>query len=97
MNLYQTLKALFVGACFGFGLTWLLALILPMTMGVDNIGKFLRDCSDDILQMSIMAAGISSVIYLILAARGQKRKKREELEDAMTEYFRRQNEKEQAD
>ena len=94
MTLTQTLKALLGGACFGFCLTWLLAIILPFIMGVDNLGKFLHDCGTDILSFSILLAGISSVVWLILAARGIKKKKREDLEDAMMEYFRKQNEKE---
>lgn len=94
MNLKQTLKAIVIGFCFGFGLTWLLAIIIPFTMGVSNIGKFIHDCSDDISSMSVLAGGISSVIWLALAAVGRKRRRREELEDAMTEYFRKQSEKE---
>lgn len=54
MGLKQTLKALFVGFCFGFGLTWLLAVIIPFTMGVSNIGNFLRDCGGDIFSYSIL-------------------------------------------
>lgn len=90
MNLNQTLKAIFVGFCFGVGIVWLLAAILPMTMGL-NSAKFMHDCSDDISSMSVLAGGICSVIWLVLASIGRKRRKREELEDAMTEYFRRQN------
>ena len=93
MDLKQTLKALFVGFCFGFGLTWLLAIILPFTMGVSNIGKFLRDCGGDIFSYSIFGAFLMSLFWLIGAASSQKRKKREALEDEMREYFRRQKEK----
>lgn len=93
MDLKQTLKALLVGFCFGFGLTWLLALIIPLTMGTNNIGKFLRDCSSDIFSTSIFIAFLMSLFWLIGAASSQKRKKREALEDEMREYFRRQNEK----
>lgn len=91
MDLKQTLKALWGGFLFGIGLTWLLALILPLTTGA-NPAKFIHDCSDDIASMSLLAGGIGSVIWLLLAAHGRKRRKREELEDAMTEYFRKQNE-----
>lgn len=93
MDLKQTLKALLVGFCFGFGLTWLLALIIPFTMGTNNIGKFLSDCSSDIFSTSIFIAFLMSLFWLIGAASSQKRKKREALEDEMREYFRRQNEK----
>ena len=97
MTSKQTLKALLGGACFGFCMTWLLAVILPFIMGVDNLGKFLHECGSDILSFSIFMAGISSVVWLILAARGIKKKKREDLEDAMMEYFRKQNEKEKTE
>ncbi len=93
MNLVQTLKAFIIGFLFGVGLTWLLALIIPLTMGVINVGKFINDCTDDISSMSVLAGGLSSVIWLILASRGQKKKKKEELENEMLKYFRRQNEK----
>ena len=36
MGLKQTLKALFVGFCFGFGLTWLLAVIIPFRYSVSH-------------------------------------------------------------
>lgn len=93
MDLKQTLKAPLVGFCFGFGLTWLLAVIIPFTMGVSNIGNFLRDCGGDIFSYSIFGAFLMSLFWLIGAASSQKRKKREALEDEMREYFRRQNEK----
>lgn len=93
MDLKQTLKALFGGFCFGFGLTWLLAIILPLIMGTTNIGKFLRDCGGDIFTASIFIAFLMSLFWLIGAASSQKRKKREALEEEMREYFRRQNEK----
>lgn len=92
MNLSQILKAIVIGFIFGIGLTWLLATILPLTMRVSNVGKFIHDCSDDISSMSVLAGGISSVLWLILTARGQKKKKKEELENEMLEYFRKQNE-----
>lgn len=95
MNLTQTLKAIVIGFIFGIGLTWLLAIILPLTMGVRNVGKFIHDCSDDISSMSVLAGGISSVLWL--AARGQKKKKKEELENEMLEYFRKQNENTEKD
>lgn len=91
MSLSQTLKAIVIGFLFGVGLTWLLAIILPLTMGVSNVGKFIHDCSADISSMSVLAGGITSVLWLILAAHGQKKKKKEELENEMLEYFRKQN------
>ncbi len=91
MNLTQTLKAIVIGFLFGVGLTWLLAIILPLTMGVSNVGKFIHDCSDDISSISVFVGGMSSVLWLILAAREQKKKKKEELENEMLEYFRKQN------
>lgn len=93
MNLKQTLKAIVAGFCLGFGIVWLLAAILPMTMGVNSV-KFIHDCSEDIASLSTLTGGLGSVIWLLIAAASQKRRKREELEDAMTEYFRKQNEKE---
>lgn len=90
MTLSQTLKAILVGFCFGVGIVWLLAAILPLTMGL-NSAKFIRDCFDDISSISVLSGGISSVLWLILAARGQKKKKKEELENEMLEYFRKQN------
>lgn len=92
MNLTQTLKAIVIGFLFGAGLTWLLAIVLPLTMGVSNVGKFIHDCFDDISSMSVLVGGISSVLWLVLAAREQKKKKKEELENEMLEYFRKQNE-----
>jgi len=44
-------------------------------MGVSHVGKFIYDCSDDIL-------------WIILIARAQKKKNKEELENEMLEYFR---------
>lgn len=97
MNLTQTLKAIVIGFLFGIGLTWLLAIILPLTMGVSNVGKFIHDCADDISSISILVGGISSVIWLILAASGHKKKEKEELENEMLEYFRKQNENAEKD
>ena len=65
MDLKQTLKVLFVGFCFGFGLTWLLAIIIPFTMGVSNIGQFLRDCGSDIFSFSIFGALLMSLFWLL--------------------------------
>lgn len=93
MDLKQTLKALLVGFCFGFGLTWLLAIIIPFTMGTNNIGQFLRDCGGNIFSTAIFIAFLMSLFWLIGAASGHKRRKREALEEEMREYFRRQNEK----
>lgn len=93
MNLKQTLKAIVVGFCFGVGIVWLLAAILPVTMGVNSV-KFIRDFSEDISSLSVFMGGLSSMIWLLIAAFSRKRRKREELEDAMTEYFRKQAEKE---
>ena len=90
MTLSQTLKAILVGFCFGVGIVWLLAAIIPLTMGL-NSAKFIHDCSEDISSMSVLSGGISSVLWLILAARRQKKKKKEELENEMLEYFRKQN------
>lgn len=92
MNLKQTLKAILIGFCFGVGIVWLLAAILPLTMGLNAV-KFIRDCSEDISALSVLGGGICSFLWLILAAVGRKRRKREEFEDAMTEYFRKQAEK----
>ena len=72
---------------------WLLALLIPLTMGVSNIGKFIRDCSDDISSMSVLVGGICSVLWIILTSRAQKKKKKEKLENEMLEHFRSQNEK----
>jgi len=58
MDLKQTLKAIVVGFLFGVGLTWLLAIILPLTMGVSNIGKFIHDCFGDIISISSLVGGI---------------------------------------
>lgn len=93
MNLKQTLKALFIGFCYGFGLTWLLAILIPLFMEV-NSGNFIHDCAGDILSISWKVASFSSLGWLLLTAGSRKRKRREELEDSMTEYFRKQNEKE---
>lgn len=92
MNLKQTLKAILIGFCFGVGLVWLLAVIIPLTMGLDTI-RFIRECNDDIVSMSLLAGSMCSFLWLIFSAAGRKRRKREELEDAMTEYFRKQAEK----
>lgn len=62
-------------------------------MGVGNVGKFIHDCSDDISSMSVLAGGICSVFWIILTARAQKKKNKEDLENEMLEYFRSQNEK----
>jgi len=91
MNLKQTLKAIVVGFLFGVGLTWLLVFIIPLTMGVSNIGKFIHDCTEDIISLSALAGGISAVLWIILTAHAQKKKKKEELENEMLEYFRKQN------
>lgn len=92
MSLKQTLKAIIIGFLFGVGLAWLLAVIIPLTMGL-NAAKFIHDCSEDISSMSVLLGGICSFLWLVFSAIGRKRRKREELEDAMTEYFRKQNEK----
>ncbi|WP_290464497.1 hypothetical protein [Bacteroides acidifaciens] len=65
-----------------------LALIIPLTMGVSHVGKFIYDCSDDISSMSLLAGGVCSVLWIILIARAQKKKNKEELENEMLEYFR---------
>lgn len=95
MNLSQTLKAIVIGFLFGFSLTWLLALILPLTMGASNIGEFIHDCYEDINSMALLAGGIGAPVWLILTDRGLKKKKKEELENEMFEYFRKQNEKDE--
>lgn len=92
MTLSQTLKAIVIGFLFGVGLTWLLAVIIPLTLGL-NAAKFIHDCSEDIAPMSLLTGSICGFLWLIFSAAGRKRRKREELEDAMTEYFRKQNEK----
>ncbi|MDE5970742.1 MAG: hypothetical protein K2K88_06155 [Muribaculaceae bacterium] len=56
--------------------------------------KFILECSDDIYSMSIFSGGISCVVNLLIASNNHRRRKREELEDEMREYFRKQNEKE---
>ena len=96
MNLSQTLKAILVGFCFGVGIVWLLAAIIPLTMGL-NSAKFIHDCSEDISSMSVLSGGISSVLWLILAARVQQKKNNEELENEMLEYFLNQNENSEKD
>lgn len=93
MNLKQTLKAILAGFCLGVGIVWLLAAILPLTMGL-NSAKFMHDCSEDISSMSVLAGGLCSVIWLLISAASYKRRKHEELEDAMTQYFRKQIERE---
>lgn len=90
MNLKQTLKALFTGFCFGMGITWLLSVIIPMTMGL-NFTRFIQDCNKDIFSLSILIGGLSGIIWLLVASASQKRRKHEELEDAMIEYFLKQN------
>lgn len=92
MTLLQALKAILTGLCFGVGLVWLLALIIPFAFGLDAI-RFIRECNDEIASMSMFSGSVSIFAWLILSAIGRKRRKREELEDAMTEYFRKQNEK----
>lgn len=57
-------------------------------MGMTNVIKFIYDCSDDISSMSILAGGVCSVLWVILIARAQKKKNKEELENEMLEYFR---------
>lgn len=93
MNLKQTLKALFIGFVFGFCLTWVLALLLPLLMNADCT-QFIHDCAGDILSISWMTALFSSLVCLLLTATNQKKKRREELENEMLDYFRRQKEKE---
>lgn len=58
-----------------------------------SAAKFIHDCSEDISSMSILLGGICSFLWLVVSAIGRKRRKREELEDAITEYFGKQNEK----
>lgn len=57
-------------------------------MGVSHVGKFIYDCSDDIFSMSLLAGGVCSVLWIILIARAQKKKNKEELENEMLVYFR---------
>ena len=57
-------------------------------MGVNHVGKFIYDCSDDISSMSLLAGGGCSVLWIILIARAQKKKNKEELENEMLVYFR---------
>lgn len=57
-------------------------------MGVNHVGKFIYDCSDDISSMSLLAGGVCSVLWIILIARAQKKKNKEELENEMLVYFR---------
>lgn len=94
MNLKQTLKAILIGFLFGVGMVWLLSVIIPITMG-HNPAKFIRGCIEDISSMSMLIGGICSVFWLIATSASQKRRKREELENEMLEYFRRQKEKEE--
>lgn len=56
-------------------------------MGVSHVGKFIYDCSDDISLMSLLAGGVCSVLWIILIARAQNKKNKEELENEMLEYF----------
>lgn len=92
MNLKQTLKLILVGFFFGVGIIWLLSAIIPMTMGYSCI-KFIHACIKDISSMSMLSGGVCSMLWPLLAVASRKRRKREELEDAMTEYFRKQAEK----
>lgn len=62
--------------------------LIPLTMGVSHVGKFIYDCSDDISSMSLLAGGVCSVLWIILIARAQKKKNKEELENEMLVYFR---------
>lgn len=62
--------------------------LIPLTMGVSDVGKFIYDCSDDISSMSLLAGGVCSVLWIILIARAQKKKNKEELENEMLVYFR---------
>lgn len=57
-------------------------------MGVSHVGKFIYDCSDDISSMSLLAGEVCSVLWIILIARAQKKKNKEELENEMLVYFR---------
>ena len=91
MNRLQTLKAILIGFCFGLSLTWLLSIFIPITMSVD-ISKFIQECGREILQTSFIIGLISSGVWVLASDISRKRRKREELEDAMTEYFRKQNE-----
>ncbi|MBD5326202.1 MAG: hypothetical protein HDS04_05940 [Bacteroides sp.] len=93
MTLSQTLKAIVIGFCFGVGIVWLLTVILTIAMGV-NPTEFIRDCREDISSMSVLSGGISSVCWPLVTSISRKRRKREELEDAMTEFFRKQAKKE---
>ena len=65
-------------------------------MGVD-IAKFVHDTAGKILSLSWTCALISSLGWLLLTSGNQKKKRREELENEMLEYFRRQKEKENLD
>ncbi|MDE7385965.1 MAG: hypothetical protein K2N28_02380 [Muribaculaceae bacterium] len=91
MNLSQILKAIVIGFLFGFCLVWLLAIILPFILSVNPI-DFVHQCSEDIYSFSLYAGLIGALGWLILADRGLKKKKKEELENEMLEYFRKQNE-----
>lgn len=91
MTLSKTLKAIFIGFLFGFGLTWALAFMIPFAMGLNSF-EFIDSCSEDIYAMSILGGGLMCFGWPIIIAMGIKRRKREELEDAMKEYFRKRTE-----
>lgn len=96
MNLKQTFKAILIGFCFGIGLTWLLSVFIPITMNID-VSKFIHECGREILQTSFIIGLISSGVWVLASDISRKRRKREELEDAMTEYFRKKIEDDKVD
>lgn len=94
----KSLKVLVFGYFFGFGIVWLLYLVLIPVIGT---GDYSRDFerifshSDTILQQSLFFGLFGAIVYWILFVCSQRHRAKIELENEMTEYFRKQNKKDE--
>ena len=91
MTLKQVLKAMLFGFCLSTVLEVISVFVVPIICGIDPI-EFICECGKSLLYPFLNITVVAMIVCIPFAAHHRKTKRREELEDVMKEYFRKQNE-----
>lgn len=92
-------KTLLVGYICGFIFTWTMWVILPLVLGYSDKMYSLTQSKTQakILQQSLIVGALFAAMYGVIGYFSQRNRKKEELTNAMIEYFKSHAKKEESE